>query len=271
MEYQTLNKKFIFNKDKNIGSVVYIVEGEKREINLLGHIFKNILKYDEVIGIDRNGKERIKYISRQNKNSKVFIINSEKSNVQSIVNTKFRDEQIKILKNYDDEFNYEDVPIYYIFGCDRKNDKENIKKLISLYVNSREPNSENKFDSIGGMLLLSYPAIETFIISNFESKMSEFDKRFDFETNTLKEYINDKHYDNHKMSIKTLSNSFIELVNSLKEIDANKINLDNIQEFNNKIFEYEQAKNNRYMLSLLLISFVDLGIIEICEKWGEVK
>ena len=65
------------------------------------------------------------------------------------------------------------------------------------------------------MLLLSYPAIETFIISNFENKMSEFDKRFDFETNTLKEYINDKHYDNHKMSIKTLSNAFIELVNSL--------------------------------------------------------
>ena len=93
--------------------------------------------------------------------------------------------------------------------------------------------------------------------------MSEFDKRFDFETNTLKEYINDKHYDNHKMSIKTLSNAFIELVNSLEEIDANKINLDNIQEFNNKIFEYEQTKNNRYMLSLLLISFVDLGIIEI--------
>ena len=263
MEYQTLSKKFIFNKDKNIGSVVYIVEGEKREINLLGHIFKNILKYDEVIGIDRSGKKRIKYISRQNKNSKVFIINSEKSNVQSIINTNFKDKQIKILKYYDDEFNYEAVPIYYIFDCDRKNDQENIKNLINLYVNSREPNVENKFDSIGGMLLLSYPAIETFIISNFENKMSEFDKRFDFETNTLKEYINDKHYDNHKMSIKTLSNAFIELVNSLEEIDANKINLDNIQEFNNKIFEYEQTKNNRYMLSLLLISFVDLGIIEI--------
>ena len=45
MEYQVLNKNFIINKDKNIGSVVYIVEGEKREINLLGHIFKEILKY----------------------------------------------------------------------------------------------------------------------------------------------------------------------------------------------------------------------------------
>ena len=38
MEYQILNKKFKFNKDKNIGSVLYIVEGERREINLLGYI-----------------------------------------------------------------------------------------------------------------------------------------------------------------------------------------------------------------------------------------
>ena len=95
MDYQILNKKFKFNKDKNIGSVLYIVEGERREINLLGYIFKEILKYDEVIGIDRSGNERIKYISKENKNSKVFIINSEQSNVQSIANTHFRDEQVK--------------------------------------------------------------------------------------------------------------------------------------------------------------------------------
>ena len=67
MDYQILNKKFKFNKDKNIGSVLYIVEGERREINLLGYIFKEILKYDEVIGIDRSGNERIKYISKEKK------------------------------------------------------------------------------------------------------------------------------------------------------------------------------------------------------------
>ena len=83
MEYQILNKKFRLNKEKNIGSVLYIVEGEKREINLLGYIFKEILEYDEVIGIDRTGKTRIKYISKENRNSKVFIINSEKNNGKS--------------------------------------------------------------------------------------------------------------------------------------------------------------------------------------------
>ena len=260
---QILNKKFKLNKDKNIGSVLYIVEGERREINLLGYIFKDILKYDEVIGIDRTGNERIKYISKENKNSKVFIINSEQSNIQSIANTEFRDKQVKILKQYDDEFDYEDIPIYYIFDCDRINDKKVIENIIKTYVNAREPSEENEYDSIGGMVLLSYPSIESFVISNFEEEMYKFHERFDFKEKTLKQYIGDNMYDNHKMSIDTLSNAFLELINSLEKIDVSKINLDNTKEFNTDIFNYEQSVNNRYMLSLLLISFVDLGIIEI--------
>lgn len=263
MDYQILNKKFRFNRDKNVGSVLYIVEGERREINLLGYIFKEILKYDEVIGIDRTGNERIKYISKENKNSKVFIINSEQSNIQSIANIEFRDKQVKILKQYDDEFDYEDVPIYYIFDCDRINDKKVIGDIIKTYINAREPSEENKYDSIGGMVLLSYPAIESFVISNFEKDMYKFHERFDFNEKTLKQYIGDNMYDNHNMSIDTLSNAFLELINSLEKIDVNKINLDNTKEFNTDIFNYEQSVNNRYMLSLLLISFVDLGIIEI--------
>lgn len=263
MDYQILNKKFKLNKDKNIGSVLYIVEGERREINLLGYIFKDILKYDEVIGIDRTGNERIKYISKENKNSKVFIINSEQSNIQSIANTEFRDKQVKILKQYDDEFDYEDIPIYYIFDCDRINDKKVIENIIKTYVNAREPSEENEYDSIGGMVLLSYPSIESFVISNFEEEMYKFHERFDFKEKTLKQYIGDNMYENHKMSIDTLSNAFLELINSLEKIDVSKINLDNTKEFNTEIFNYEQSVNNRYMLSLLLISFVDLGIIEI--------
>ena len=263
MDYQILNKKFKLNKDKNIGSVLYIVEGERREINLLGYIFKDILKYDEVIWIDRTGNERIKYISKENKNSKVFIINSEQSNIQSIANTEFRDKQVKILKQYDDEFDYEDIPIYYIFDCDRINDKKVIENIIKTYVNAREPSEENEYDSIGGMVLLSYPSIESFVISNFEEEMYKFHERFDFKEKTLKQYIGDNMYDNHKMSIDTLSNAFLELINSLEKIDVSKINLDNTKEFNTDIFNYEQSVNNQYMLSLLLISFVDLGIIEI--------
>ncbi len=265
MEYQILSKKFKFNINKNIGSVLYIVEGEKTEIKLLGHIFKSILNYEKVVSVDRRGKQRIKYVSGTNKNSKVFICNSKESNIRTMTDTQFVNKQVDILKEYEDEFNYEDIPIYYIFDCDRKEDKPYISGLIENYTNSREPGANNKFDSIGGMLLLSYPSIESFIISNFESDMFKASERCNFKNQTIKEYIGSKGYNYSNMSIQTLNNSFMELIKSLEKIRINKIEIDDTREFNNEIYEYEQLHDNQYMLSLLLISFIDLGIIEFEE------
>ena len=135
--------------------------------------------------------------------------------------------------------------------------------MISKFSNSRTPSIENKFDQIGGMLLLSYPAIETFIISNFEKEMIKFSERFDFEKNKLKRYINDKKYDDSKLNEQSIENAFKEMINSLRYIKIDKINLDDISDFNKEIFEYEIISKRQYMLSLLLISFIDLGIIEM--------
>lgn len=137
MEYQILNEKIKFNINKNVGKVLYIVEGEKREINLLGMIFKKVLGYKEVITRSRNGKEKYTYTNKENENSKIVIINSEKSNVASITNTKFIDEQIETIKQYDLEFNYENCAIFYIFDNDRENDEKNIRKLIKMYTRTK--------------------------------------------------------------------------------------------------------------------------------------
>lgn len=263
MAYQILNNDINLNINKNIGKVLYIVEGERREINLLSIIFKDILKYKEIITRTRSGKMTCTYTNPQNENSKIVIINSKSSNVASIVEKDFIDEQIKNIKQYDLDFNYEDAAVFYIFDCDRLNDEEKIKDLLKKFVNSREPNEENKFDSIGGMLLLNYPSIETFVISNFESEMYKFTERFDFKTQGLKKYISDNKYDDCKLSEETIKNAFLEMVESLKRIDIDRINLDNTAEFNDKVFKFEIANKKEYMLSLLLISFIDLGIITI--------
>ena len=134
-----------------------------------------------------------------------------------------------------------------------------------MFGNAREPNKENEFNSIGGMMLLSYPSIEAFVISNFEKDMFDFSERFDFEKQSLKEYIGVNKYDNQKMTVDTLINAFNELIKSLEKIKVTSIDLDDTREFNKSIFEYEQNCNVPYMLSLLLISFIDLGIIEIGE------
>jgi len=263
MDYQILNNTIKININKNIGKVLYIVEGERREINLLSIIFKQVLKYREVITRNRNGKETFSYVNTENENSKIVIMNSEKSNIGSIENTDFIDKQVKNIQQYDLAFNYEDAAIFYIFDCDRWKDEEKVKRMIKKFVNAREPSEENKFDSIGGMLLLSYPAIETFVISNFEKDMYKFNERFDFQSQKLKRYINDKKYVDAKLSIQTIKNACNEMIKSLEKIGINKINLDNTAQFNEDIFEYEKMHHKQYMLSLLLISFIELGIIEI--------
>lgn len=265
MDYQILDSNIKLNKGKNVGKVLYIVEGEKREINIIANIFLNVLCYEEVISINRNGKRKYRTFSKKaNPNSQIVIINSETSNISSITNTEFINQQIELLKEYGLEYDFKNSAIYYLFDADRNEDKDVIKKLISNFTNSREPNGENKFDSIGGMLLLNYPAIEAFVISNFENEMYKFEERFNFETQGLKEYISNNGYENGKLSEDTLKNAFSEMVESLKRIDVDKVNLDNTAEFNEKIFDFEVNSQNRYMLSLLLVSFIDLGIIEIC-------
>lgn len=271
MDYQIFNKNIKFNKNKNIGKVIYIVEGERREINLLKIMFSKILGYKEIITRTRSGKETssgdeaILFRSEENIQSKIAIINSEKSNVASIENESFIEEQISALKKYDLTFNYENAAIYYIFDGDRINDERNLRKLIDRFSNSRMPSKEHEFDDIGGMLLLSYPAIETFIISNFEKNLIKFNEHFDFNSMKLKKYIDDKKYTDSKLNIRSIENAFIEMINSLENIKINKINLDDVKEFNAKILNYEVTNKRQYMLSLLLISFIDLGIIEMRE------
>jgi len=93
--------------------------------------------------------------------------------------------------------------------------------------------------------------------------MIKFSERFDFEKNKLKRYINDKKYDDSKLNEQSIENAFKEMINSLRYIKIDKINLDDMSDFNKEIFEYEIISKRQYMLSLLLISFIDLGIIEM--------
>lgn len=265
MDYQINNNNDIkLNKNKTIGKVLYIVEGAKREINIIAKIFLNILEYDEVISLNRYGKSKYRIFSKKElPNSQILIINSETSNISTITNQQFIEQQFNLLKKYKLDYDYRNSAIYYIFDADRKEDTKCIRNLIHNYTNSREPNENNKFDAIGGMLLLNYPSIEAFIISNFEKEMYKFNERFNFNTQKIKEYINEKKYNDSDLNEKTLKNAFYEMVLSLNKININTINLDNTSEFNNAVFDFEIKNKTQYMLSQLLISFIDLGIIEI--------
>lgn len=83
-------KQFILNKNKSIGKVIYIVEGNRKEFTLLSHIFTKILNYS-VIHAKRQEGIYEKYISAVNPDSQVYIINSETSNIGSLKSLSGKD------------------------------------------------------------------------------------------------------------------------------------------------------------------------------------
>jgi len=260
MDCQTIINKFRINKDKRTGNVLYIVEGARKEFNLIINLFQDILGFEYVAGISREGKEYGELTKPGQINSKIYIINTENSNVKSITDINgFIEKQIEEINKYDFDFRYEYIPIYYIFDCDRHQDEDDIHDLVKDLNNSREG---TEFNKIGGMLLLGYPSIESYVISHFENDIFDFYNRNNASTK-LKQYTGDNQYDFARMNITTLKSAFEEMIKSIMYLGVNDIDVDNFKDANVKIFEKEQEKNNKVLLSLLLVSLMDLGIIEI--------
>lgn len=250
------------NREKSIGKVLYIVEGGKTEPYLLHRIFCNILDYQlETILRDKGYR---KYNSKENVTSQVFVINAEESNIKNIdKDNRFLDKLFtELIENY--HFDVDNAAIYYIFDRDNKSntDIDFLKNMLSVLVNSRDNGFERQ-----GMLLLSYPSIESFTLSNFADQSFSHQ----FETgNRLKQYLQECKINHSHITEDTLKHAVRELFKALTVINIEKLDVDAFGESNMQIFKYEE---NEYhceklykALSLLCISLVDLGIIDIIEN-----
>ena len=254
------NMNITLNKNKSIGKVLYIVEGEKTEPYILHRIFTKILEYN--VEIIKRNKPYHQYTCSTNYNSRVFVINSEESNICFIEkNNNYLNNMFKLLiEDYD--FDVDNSAIYYIFDRDShsNNDITFIKDLISTLGNSRE--NDNYLRQ--GMLLLSYPSIESFTMSNFHNN------RFNEEVSTgtdLKQKLNTLKYFPNNINEETLKFAVSELLKSFNQMNINNYDLDDFSNCNMDIFNFEEenySNNKMYrILSLLCISLLDLGILEI--------
>ena len=202
-----------------------------------------------------------RYNSQENPNSRVFVVNTEESNIKYIARDNlFLDKMfIELIENYD--FDIDNAAIYYIFDRDSKSntDASFIRNMLSVLTNSRD----NQFDR-QGMLLLSYPSIEAFTLSNFKEK--SFDSRFDT-GEKLKKYLHDNKINHSRISEQTLKHATMELIDVMKQLNLGRLNIDFFGENNIKIFDYEEEIYNcesaYRIVSLLCISLIDLGIISI--------
>lgn len=254
------NMNITLNKNKSIGKVLYIVEGEKTEPYILHRIFTKILEYN--VEIIKRNKPYHQYTCSTNHNSRVFVINSEESNICFIEkNNNYLNNMFKLLiEDYD--FDVDNSAIYYIFDRDShsNNDVTFIKDLISTLGNSRE--NDNYLRQ--GMLLLSYPSIESFTMSNFHN--NSFNEEVSTGTD-LKQKLNTLKYFPNNINEETLKFAVSELLKSFNQMNINNYNLDDFSNCNMDIFNFEEenySNNKMYrILSLLCISLLDLGILEI--------
>ncbi len=259
MGYQSMNIRL--NKGKSIGKVLYIVEGGRTEPYLLHRIFCSILDY-QMETILRNKKYR-KYNSKENANSQVFVINAEESNIKYIArDNEFLNKLfVELIENYD--FDVDNAAIFYMFDRDNKSNTDSgfIRDMLSVLNNSRD----NEYDR-QGLLLLSYPSVEAFTLSNF----TDDTYKQGFQTgNLLKKHLQDCGINHNRISEDTLINATKELLSSLNKIEIDKLDVDDFCASNMKIFEHEELEYERNQvyraLSLLAISLIDLGVVEIDE------
>ena len=248
------------NKEKSIGKVLYVVEGSKTEPYLLWRIFAKVFDY-QVETILRNHPYQ-KFNSKVNPTSQIFVINTETSNIKTIAkDNDFLNNLFELLiEKYD--FDIENTAIYYLFDrdCQSNTDKTFISNMLNILKNSRD----NEGYERQGMLLLSYPSIESFTLSNFET--NSFCQQFDL-GDTLKSYLESKKINHNRINITTLTMAIQEMMDALAAIGVEDFDIDNFFNSNKAIFEYEEevySKESVYQaLSLLCISLIDLGLIEV--------
>ncbi len=248
------------NKNKSIGKVLYIVEGEKTEPYILHKLFATVFDY-QVETITRSKGYR-KYNSKENPTSQVFVINAEESNIKYIdKDNEFLDNLFReLIENYD--FDIDNSAMFYLFDRDSQSntDSEMIKELIHSLTNSRE----NKNYLRQGLLLLSYPSIESFTLSNFHK--NSFSEKFRI-GDDLKRFLHEENINHQKITEDTLILATEELLNAFRVIGTDNFDIDNFENSNMDIFNYEEnifSKEELYQaLSLVCISLIDLGLIEV--------
>lgn len=249
----------ILNKNKSIGKVLYIVEGGKTEPYILHRLFTRIFDYQLETILREKGYH--KYNSKEHPTSQVFVINAEESNIKNInKDNEFLDSLFaELITNYD--FDIDNSAIYYIFDRDNQSntDSELVWQLIKTLANSRDNGVDRQ-----GLLLLSYPSIESFTLSNFQ-KDSFLNK---FKTgDDLKTYLHTNNINHQRIDDKTLVAATYEMFNAFSCMDIKEYDVDNFGECNEAIFCYEEncfdSEKLYRALSLVCISLIDLGIIEV--------
>lgn len=251
-----------FNKDKQVGNILFIVEGEKTEFEVLKRIFCYVLDY-QYVEKKRNKPER--FIGKNNSNNRIYVVNTRESNISFIFDYDYLDKIFEMLiNNY--ELNLDNTAIFYLF--DRDYESNTNVDLIREYIQKLRDPYDND-DEKGGLLLLSYPSIESYVVSNFLNLSYTKEMRLGAD---VKEFMgqepNRRIIQFNRLSEDTLKFACNEFQNYMSDHKF-KFDLDLLDLVNSQIFESEEEHYSLYqknhLVSLVSVVLLYLGIIELEE------
>ena len=164
-----------------------------------------------------------------------------------------------MIQTYD--FDVNNAAIYYLF--DRDLESNTNVRLITDLIRVLKNSFENDDYIRGGMLILSYPSIEAYEVSNFIDGAHKLSKKLGKE---VKAYINGnaKMISMNKMNSESIRHAGLELKAYLEEAGI-EMNPDDFSETNQAVFNQQEAhfkKTNTFRcISMLSCVLIDLGIL----------
>lgn len=251
-----MNKKYRINKEKNIGRVIFILEGGKTEFDLLNRIFVGVMGY-QLEELRRTKTEGFVFHGH-NPHSRIIAINFKGPHLFDI-NTE---EQDLLFHRISEELGVkpENTAIYYLYDRDVKSyEIDEVRPYVEKY---RDPYGTDSGDQ--GQLLLSYPALESYTVSCFRDDTYKTQIELGKE---LKTYAAQNSY-----TIQMLRNeghiihAALEMERALNAHGLSDYDLDNLGETLLKLYDDEQQvylKTQKFeLVSLLSFVLLELGIIE---------
>lgn len=248
------------DKSKNIGNVIFVVEGGRpdtggTELRLLKKIFADILGY-EVQELRRGSDEFIGYGS--NAQCRVFALNLPKNQL-----TEMTEEALdELYRRLNVEFNIkpEDCPIFYLYDRDYLSYKRNElrRKYVMKYTDPYGDEEGNQ-----GQLLLSYPAVESYLLSCIQDNvfLQSYFLGKDLKPEVAKTGFSEKDIETDEHLIHAVT----EMNRGLEAFNLGEYDLDNLAPTLLGVYDYQQEKQKTdatfSLLSLISMALLELGII----------
>ena len=262
---RNMMKKYKVDKSRVVGDVIFVVEGGRpetggTEIRLLKSIFMDILDY-EVQELRRGTDEFIAH--GNNKSSRIFVLNLPKNQL-----TQVTEDSLDLLyRRLRSEFNIkpENCPMFLIYDRDYKSYKNN--ELRGRYVRKYvDPYSNENGDQ--GQLLLSYPSVESYILSCFvdDTYLQKYYLGTDIKPVVMQHGISEEDITQEELVVHAVN----EMDKALTAFELEEYDLDNLGPTLLGIYEMQQKNVTEekvfFALSLISMALLELGIIVECEE-----